>query len=86
MHGDKIFLLAKISAYTRIITCTCIHHSREDSVIFSKRQGYQVTMKKVAQLQDKIEGMEVSVYHARGVLRGWSTPISSGTTASSVVQ
>jgi hypothetical protein len=34
-------------------------YSREDSVIFSKRQGYQVTMKKVAQLQDKIEGWEV---------------------------
>ena len=29
-------------------------------MIFSKRQGYQVTMKKVAQLQDKIEGWEVS--------------------------
>ena len=37
-----------------------ISNSREDSVIFSKRQGYQVTMKKVAQLQDKIEGWEVS--------------------------
>ena len=35
-------------------------HNREDSVIFSKRQGYQVTLKKVAQLQDKIEGWEVS--------------------------
>ena len=55
-----VIVLAMCCLYIITYMCTCIHHSREDSVIFSKRQGYQVTMKKVAQLQDKIEGMEVS--------------------------
>ena len=41
------------------------HDSREDSGILSKRPGYQITMKKVAQLQEKIEGWEVS--HMPGV-------------------
>ena len=42
--------------------CPCAYIciiSREDSGIFSKRPGYQITMRKVAQLQDKIEGWEV---------------------------
>ena len=38
------------------------YNSREDSGLFSKRPGYQVTMKKVAQLQEKIEGWEVRTY------------------------
>ena len=33
---------------------------REESGIYSKRLGYQITMKKVAQLQEKIEGWEVN--------------------------
>ncbi len=33
-------------------------HTREETSMFGKRPGYQVSLKKMAQLQEKIEGWE----------------------------
>ena len=52
-----------VMCYQEVCLCFFLLHGfREDSGMFGKRPGYQVTLRKLAELQQKIEGWEVYEY------------------------